>query len=204
MDLATYLTFCLACAVLIIIPGPTVAVVIANSLKHGVRIGMVTVAGSMLAMGILLTLVTIGLSTILENAGNLLSYVKWAGVAYLIYIGYKTWTAPSSNLSGMKAEAPDPKKIFLRGFIVSISNPKALVFFGAFFPQFINPEADITAQLALMSVSFFVIALALDSLWTVMVNIAKTFLMKSEKIVNRVSGGFLMLGGGLLALVKEK
>lgn len=204
MDLTTYLTFSLACAILIIIPGPTVAVVIANSLKHGVKIGMVTVAGSMLAMGILLFLVTIGLSTILESTGNLLSYIKWAGVVYLIYIGYKTWTAPSSNLSGIQAEAPNAKKIFLRGFIVSISNPKALVFFGAFFPQFIDPMGNITAQLALMSVTFFVIALVLDSCWTVMVNVAKNFLMKSEKIVNRVSGGFLMLGGGLLALIKEK
>ena len=204
MELSTYLTFVLACSILIIIPGPTVAVVIANSLKHGVRIGMVTVAGSMLAMGILLSLVTVGLSAILENLGHTLTYIKWAGVAYLIYIGYKTWTAPSSNLSDMKAEAPDPRKIFMRGFIVSISNPKALVFFGAFFPQFLNPEGDITAQLALMSATFFVIALILDSAWTVMVNVAKNVLMKSEKIVNRVSGGFLMLGGGLLALIKEK
>ncbi|MBL1241734.1 MAG: LysE family translocator [OCS116 cluster bacterium] len=204
MELSTYLTFVLACSILIIIPGPTVAVVIANSLKHGVRIGMVTVAGGMVAMGILLVFVTFGLGAILENLGHVLTYIKWAGVAYLIYIGYKTWTAPSSNLSDMKAERPDPKKIFLRGFIVAISNPKALVFFGAFFPQFINPEGDITAQLALMSVTFFVIALVLDSTWTVMVNVAKKLLMKSEKIVNRVSGGFLMLGGGLLALIKEK
>lgn len=204
MELGTYLAFVLACSVLIIIPGPTVAVVIANSLKHGVRIGMVTVAGSMLAMGILLVLVTTGLGTILENLGNTLTYIKWAGVIYLIYIGYKTWTAPSSNLSGMKAEQPDPRKIFMRGFFVSISNPKALVFFGAFFPQFIDPAGDITAQLALMSGTFFVIALVFDSLWTVMVNIAKTFLLKSEKLVNRISGGFLMLGGGLLAIIKEK
>lgn len=204
MELSTYLTFVLACSILIIIPGPTVAVVIANSLKHGVRIGMVTVAGGMVAMGILLVFVTFGLGAILENLGHVLTYIKWAGVAYLIYIGYKTWTAPSSNLSDMKAERPDPKKIFMRGFIVAISNPKALVFFGAFFPQFLNPEGDITAQLALMSVTFFVIALVLDSTWTVMVNVAKKLLMKSEKIVNRVSGGFLMLGGGLLALIKEK
>lgn len=204
MDLSTYLTFVLACGILIIIPGPTVAVVIANSLKHGVKIGMVTVAGGMLAMGLLLVLVTFGLSALLENLGYLLTYIKWIGVIYLVYIGYKTWTAPSASLSDIEAQKPNPKKIFIHGFVVAISNPKALVFFGAFFPQFLNPEGDITAQLALMSVTFFVLALVLDSAWTVMVNVAKNLLMKSEKIVNRVSGGFLMLGGGLLALIKEK
>lgn len=204
MELSVYLTFILACTILIILPGPTVAVVIANSLKHGTKIGMVTVAGGMVAMAILLVFVTLGLSAILENLGQTLTYIKWAGVVYLIYIGYKTWTAKTSQLSGVKAQAPNPKKIFMRGFIVSISNPKSLVFFGAFFPQFLNPEGNITAQLALMSISFFTIALVLDSAWTLMVNIAKNFLLKSETIINRVSGSFLMLGGSLLAIIKEK
>ncbi len=204
MDFSSYITFVIACSILVIIPGPSVSIIIANSLKHGVKIGLITVAGSLAALGILLTLVTIGLATILVNMGNLLTYIKWAGVFYLIYIGYKSWVAPSADLTNVKAEAPNKKAIFMRGFVVSISNPKSLVFFGAFFPQFINPEHNITEQLAILSITFFIIAAFFDSCWTVTVSMAKKLLLKSEKIVNRVSGGFLMLGGGLLALVEEK
>ncbi|NRA87754.1 MAG: LysE family translocator [Rhizobiales bacterium] len=204
MDFSTYITFCIACTILIIMPGPSVSIIIANSLKHGVKIGLVTVAGSLAALAILLILVTVGLSALLENMGNLLTFIKWAGVVYLIYIGYKTWTAPNTDFSDVKAELPNPTAIFLRGFIVSISNPKSLLFFGAFFPQFLNPAEPVTAQFALMSATFFVIAMFFDSSWTVTVTIVKKLLFKSSKIINRVSGGFLMVGGGLLAFIDEK
>ena len=138
MDFSTYITFCIACTILIIMPGPSVSIIIANSLKHGVKIGLVTVAGSLAALAILLILVTVGLSALLENMGNLLTFIKWAGVVYLIYIGYKTWTAPNTDFSDVKAELPKPTAIFLRGFIVSISNPKSLLFFGAFFARFLS------------------------------------------------------------------
>lgn len=204
MDLSTYLTFVLATALMIAIPGPNVAIVVANSLKHGVKFGIITVAGTAAAMAIQLILVTVGLATILANVGNALTYIKWVGVAYLLYIGYKTWTAETADLSHVKAETPNSWAIFIRGFIVSISNPKTLVFFGAFFPQFVASSGNVTAQLALLSITFFSVATVGDCGWAIMGNLAKKMLRNSEKFTNRVSGGFLMLGGGLLALIKEK
>ncbi len=204
MEFSVYLAFIVASFVLVVIPGPNVAVIVANSLKYGTKIGMVTVAGAAAGGVTQLVLVVFGLSILLENMGNALFYIKWAGVAYLIYIGYRTWNEPVANLSKAKADVPNSWRIFMRGIIVSLSNPKSLVFFGAFFPQFINPEQNITEQLILLSVTFMIIGTLTDSSWTVSASIAKKLLLKSEKIVNRVSGGFLMLSGGLLALIKEK
>lgn len=204
MDLSLYFGFVVASFIMLMIPGPNLAVIVANSLKHGFKYGLVTVAGTASAMVIQLTLVTIGLATLLENIGNALTYLKWAGVVYLLYIGYKTWTAKTADLSAVKAARPNMRRIFARGFVVSISNPKTLVFFGAFFPQFISADSNVTAQLAILSITFFIIITIGDSLWALAANFAKTLLRGSEKMVNRISGGFLMLGGGLLAIIKEK
>ena len=142
VDPELYAAFILATAVLILIPGPIVTLVIANSLKHGMRTGVLTVVGANTGTTVMLTAGALGLSTVLAVAADIFEWVRWAGVAYLVYLGVKEWRLVfKTDPEAVRQIAADtkPKGVFWHGFIVAITNPKTVFFFVAFFPQFIDP-----------------------------------------------------------------
>ena len=138
-----YSAFVLATAVLIILPGPIVSLVIANSLTHGTRTGFTTVGGAQAAMVIQLTVVALGLTSIMAVMAEWFDWLRWVGAAYLIWLGIQKWRAkpllpeerPSGNARG--------SAVFWQGFLVAMTNPKLLLFLAAFFPQFMDPTAPI-------------------------------------------------------------
>ncbi len=204
IDPALYLAFIAATSLLMAIPGPNMALIVANSVAYGTRFGLLTLAGTASAMVVQLALVTLGMAAVLGTVGAWLEWLRWAGVAYLIFLGARQWRAAPVDLTRTAPQPRSARAIYLRGLLVSLTNPKTLLFLGAFFPQFISPEHAIAPQLAVLSVTFVVLALVLDSLWAVLAGRARGFLAARGRLRNRVSGGLLIGAGVGLALARRR
>jgi len=204
MDWNLYFAFVAATALLMLIPGPNVALIVANSVARGTRVGLLTVLGTSCAMVPQLVLTLLGMSTVLGMLASWFEWLRWLGVAYLVYLGVRTWRAQPLDISNTSAEQQPERSVFVRGFFVSLTNPKTLLFYSAFFPQFVNPEHDPGAQFLLLSATFLALALMLDSTWAVLAGRARPFLVMRARLRNRISGA-LLIGAGLgLALARKK
>ena len=198
-----YPLFILATSLLILTPGPNVALIVANSVGHGVRYGMLTVAGTTAAVVVHMLVVGFGLGQALGSIGRLIEWVRWAGVAYLIYLGVRQWRAPVVDLASVQAQ-PDGRTMVVRAVIVSLTNPKVLLFYGAFFPQFIAPGRPLGPQMLVLCSTYLVLAAGIDSLWAVVAGRARRALSVHGRLRNRISGG-LLAGAGLgLALAGRR
>ncbi len=204
IDPALYLTFMAATAVLMLIPGPNVALIVANSVAYGTRFGLLTVAGTASAMVLQLAVTSLGMAAVLGTLGGWLEWLRWIGVAYLVVLGVRQWRAAPIDLTRTSPQPRSARGIFLRGLLVSLTNPKTLLFYGAFFPQFISGGADAGAQVALLSATFLVLAVVLDSGWAVLAGRARKFLAGRGRLRNRLSGGLLIGAGVGLALARRR
>jgi homoserine/homoserine lactone efflux protein len=204
MHLELYLGFVLATTILILIPGPNVSLIMANSIAHGTRYGLLTVIGTSSAIIVQLALTVLGLSATLGMLAAWFEWVRWIGVAYLLYLGIRQWRAPSVDLTRTRPQPRSVRAIALRGFLISLTNPKTLLFYGAFFPQFLSPDAPFAPQVAVLSVTFFVIAAGLDSVWALLAGRLRGLLAIRGTLRNRLSGGFLIGAGIGLALAHRE
>jgi LysE type translocator len=134
MSLEFYLAYVLACVVVVIVPGPTVSLIVANSVTHGTRAGLINIAGTQLGLAVMIGIVLIGLASLIATMGVWFDWVRLAGAAYLIWLGFKFLRSPGAL--GDPARIPAPRMgFFWQGFLVLMSNPKALLLFGAFIPH---------------------------------------------------------------------
>ena len=203
MSLDLYLAFVAASAVLILIPGPNVALIVANSVAHGTRFGLLTVAGTSSAVVVHLALTVLGATAILSFLAASFDWLRWAGVIYLVCLGVRAWRAPAVDLAGTEAQARSVKLIFGRGFLVGLTNPKTLLFYGAFLPQFVTPGPTVADQLLLLAATFLVEATVLDGLWAVLAGRLRKLLRTHVRLRNRLTGS-LLVGAGLgLALARR-
>ncbi len=204
IPLDLYLAFIAATTVLMLIPGPNVALIVANSVAYGTRFGLLTVAGTSAAMVAQLALTALGLAAVLGALGALFQWLRWVGVAYLLVLGIRQWRAAPVDLTRTAPQPRSARDIFLRGMLVSLTNPKTLFFYGAFFPQFIDASRDVAAQVLTLSATFLLLAVALDGGWAVLAGRARGFLAGRGRLRNRLSGG-LLIGAGLgLALARRR
>jgi threonine/homoserine/homoserine lactone efflux protein len=204
MTLQVYLAYVLACAVITLIPGPTVTVIIANSLAHGTRAGLRNVAGTQLGLALMMGILVAGLSSVIAAMSWLFDWVRIAGAIYLVWIGWKLLRAPEALADARSAALPRGGFV-LQGFLVLVSNPKALLWFGAFIPQFVDPKGDYVAQIALLGVTAMAVALLSDGAYAVLTGRAGLLLRKDRvRLVSR-AGGTLLIGGGIwLALARAR
>jgi homoserine/homoserine lactone efflux protein len=204
MSLEFYLAYFAACVVIVIVPGPTVTLIVANSIAHGTRAGLLNIAGTQLGLAVMMGIVLVGLASIIETMGFWFDWVRLAGAAYLIWLGYKLLRAPSGLAAPGKTRAPRGG-FFLQGFLVLMSNPKALLLFGAFIPQFVDPKGDYVWQVVLLGATAMVTAGIFDTAYAVLSGRARTFLSPSRaRTVSRASGLFLIGGGLWLALGRTR
>ncbi|CAM5764028.1 transporter [Labrys miyagiensis] len=203
-DPGLYLAFLGAVLVLMLIPGPNVALIVANSIAHGSRYGLLTVAGTSTAMVLQLSLTALGMSEVLGTMGAWFEVLRWIGVAYLVWLGVKQWRSPAVDLPAGRPEARSPRRIFTRALLVSLTNPKTLLFYGAFFPQFVNMEAPVGLQVVILSASFLAMAVFVDSGWALLAGRARGLLASRARLRNRLSGGLLIGAGTALAMVRIK
>jgi threonine/homoserine/homoserine lactone efflux protein len=196
MTLSLYLGFVLATSLLILLPGPVVSLVVANAVAHGTRYGLLTVAGTSAAILVQLVVTVAGMTAVLGVLATWFEWLRWVGVVYLIYLGVRQWRAPVLDLTHTAPQPRSPRVIVGRGFLVGLTNPKTLLFYSAFFPQFIAPDAPVRPQVTLLAVTFLAIALCLDTLWAVAAGRARVLLRMHGRLRNRLAGG-LLVGAGL-------
>jgi threonine/homoserine/homoserine lactone efflux protein len=204
MDGHLYLAFVAATTVLMLIPGPNVALIVANSVARGTRVGLVTVLGTSSAMVLQLLLTLLGMSAVLGVLSGWFSWLRWAGVAYLVYLGVKQWRAGAVDLLGVEAEQRSERAVFARGFLVSLTNPKTLLFYGAFFPQFVSARYDAASQLAVLGLTFLVLAVLVDSAWALVAGRARPLFVKRGSVRNKVTGSLLIGAAAGLAVARSE
>jgi threonine/homoserine/homoserine lactone efflux protein len=196
--------FVLATTGLMLIPGPNVALITANSVAHGTRFGLLTVFGTSAAMVLQLAVTAIGMTTLLGELGRGFEVLRWLGVVYLLWLGLTHWCAPAENLTDVRPQAKSASRIFLRGFLVSLTNPKTLIFYSAFFPQFVTPGPAAGGQLLELSLAFLAIAIGVDSLWAALAGQLRGVLLARGRLRHRLTGGLLMGASLGLALARRK
>jgi len=199
MTLHSWLAFLFATAVLLAIPGPTDLMVIGQSLGAGRRHALPLVAGVALGDLTAITLSLAGLGALLATSAAAFAALKWAGAAYLVYLGVKLWGAPVS------AEAVPPldaRAAFRRAYVVTALNPKGVAFFVAFMPQFILPFGPFLPQAAILTASFVAMASATALLWASLAGRVSSLVRRPSvrRGFNRAGGGVLMGAGVVLAL----
>ena len=197
-----FLTFVLASIAIVIVPGPTVTVIIANSMSHGSRAGFLNIAGTQVGVALLLGVLVVGLAAIVETMAWWFDWVRLAGACYLIWLGVKLLRAPDA----LAQPGQTPRGgFFLQGFLVVISNPKALLLFGAFIPQFVDPKGDYVGQVLLLGATAMVVAFIFDSGYAVLTGRAAMLLARGRvRLVSRISGLCLIGGGAWLALARAR
>lgn len=204
MSLEIYLAYVLACAVIALVPGPTVTVIVANSLAHGPRAGLLNVAGTQLGLGLMMVILIVGLSSVIAAMGWLFEWLRWAGAAYLVWLGWKLLRSPETIHLGKAKSIPRGGFLF-QGFLVLMANPKALLWFGAFIPQFVDPKGNYVGQIVLLCATAMAVALVSDGAYAVLTGRAGAFLSRKRiRLVSRLSGGFLIGGGIWLALTRGR
>jgi homoserine/homoserine lactone efflux protein len=199
-----YLAFIAATAVLMLIPGPNVALIVANSIRFGSRFGLLTVAGTSSAILVQLALTVLGLSAALGALAAWFDWIRWLGVAYLVFLGIRQWCSAPVSIALAPPSTHSAAGLYGRGFAVSLANPKTLLFYGAFFPQFISAGADALPQSLVLAATFLALAVAIDGSWALLAGRARFVLARHGRLRNRLSGG-LLLGAGLgLALARRR
>lgn len=204
MSLATYLAYLAACIAIVIVPGPTITVIIANSIRHGARAGLMNVAGTQTGLAIMVVVLAAGLQTIVATMGMAFEVIRIVGAAYLVWLGVKLWRANGSLADDKPEAARGQRSFFWQGLLVILSNPKALFFFGAFIPQFIDPAGNALTQTLLLGATFMAVATVLDGGYALLAGGARHLLTRNRiRLVERVSGSLLIGGGLWLALSRR-
>jgi len=205
MSLQLYLAYVAACIALALLPGPIVTLVIANGLRYGTRAALINILGAQVGLGVVIAIVGVGLTSMIATMGYWFDWVRLAGAAYLIWLGVALLWKPVAITASNEAPPPPRGGFFLQGLLVLLSNPKVLIFFGAFIPQFVDLNGDQFSQVAVLGLTFMVAAALSDATYAMLAGKARTLLSAQRtRLLSRVSGGF-MIGGGLwLALTRSR
>lgn len=201
MVFETYMIYLAAVAVFFATPPDTSQLlIISNSVRYGMRRSVFTIAGDLTANSLQMTGAAFGLAAIIATSASAFLWIKWLGVAYLVWIGVQlilskdTAGEVSANASGQSF------RLFRQGFVTSMANPFAVVFFGALFPQFIDPTAPVLPQLFILGVTYLVVDGAILLLWGWLGVRAATALKRfSFGLVNKICGALMIAAAGLLA-----
>ena len=200
MSYESYFTFCVAATALALVPGPTVTVIIANSLRYGSRAGLMNVAGTQAGFVIWLGIAAMGLGAAIKLMGTWFDVLRWAGAVYLVWLGIKMLLS-KGDLAVAVDRARPRGSFFLQGFVVIISNPKMLVLFGAMIPPFLSKDGNMMQETLLLGFTFMAIAAVGDTLYALMAGKAGQWLSRSRiRAIEIVSGVCLTAGGVWMAL----
>ena len=195
MGIEQIIYYCFACFVVVIVPGPTVTLIIANTLSFGTRAGILNVVGTQLGLILMIGLLAIGFQVVVQQLEWFLIVIRFLGAIYLIWLGYKIFSSPS-----LMQKISDKKyfnnKFVLQGFLVIWSNPKAFLFLGAFIPQFLDTNQLTEFQIIYLGLLFMLIGAIFDSAYAVVFGKFKNLMSSSHlKFLNRIGGSLLALLG---------
>ena len=204
LSLTTLIPYLGACFLLAIVPGPTVTVILANSLRSGTLAGLSIILGTQIGLVTMICVVGLGLEAVMGFMAFAFDWIKLAGAAYLVWLGFRMLTASGELGEAAAGPAKSYRRLMVDGFLVIWSNPKALIFLGAFLPQFVTDEAATFPQVMLLGLFFMIVAGATDAFYAILGGRARNLLSAARvKVLSRVSGAILMAGGVWLALQKR-
>lgn len=210
MPLDTYLIYLAAVGVFFATPPDTSQLlIVSNSIRHGLRKSTFTVAGDLTANALQMTAAAFGLAAVIATSASAFAWIKWLGVAYLAWIGLQMFLSKdggdtaAGTAAGAPAGAPASGtrfRLFRQGFLTSMANPFAVVFFGALFPQFIDPEVSVLPQLLILGGTYIVVDGIILLLWGWLgVRAAAALKRSAFGLINRICGGLMMVAAALLA-----
>jgi len=203
MDFNLYIAFFAATTIMILLPGPSVMLTVAHSISFGWRRALATVTGATIGVGIQLAITLVGMTSLMVLMAGGFEWLRWAGVAYLAYLGIQQWRAQPEPDAAPAVRSG--RSLLIQGVVVTTANPKSMIFLAAFFPQFVDPLAAPGPQFVLLGVTFLAITFIFTALWAVVAGHAGSAFRTGRGIVlrNRITGS-LMIGAGLgLALVRR-
>ncbi len=209
MTLSTWWLFVLMTFVVSATPGPNMLLVMSVSARHGVRAAVVTMLGCMTALLAMMSISAAGLGALLQAFPSVFDVLRLAGAAYLAYLGIKCWRAPvhdavADTPSAASTFAPKAS-LFRQGFLVAASNPKAILFAAAFFPQFIHPGSAKLPQFAILLITFAVIEVSWYFVYALSGKRLSVYLQRAPVMrwFNRVTGGVFVGFAGVMALARD-
>ena len=204
MDLNLFIAFVIATSVMIALPGPSVILTIAHSISFGGKPALATVAGATAGIAVQLIIAAIGLASLLNVVAEAFEWLRWAGAAYLVYLGVRQWRAASTPIE-VGTRDVSRKNLFLQGLVVTIPNPKSLIFIAAFLPQFMDASHPVGLQLAVIVPTFLMITFCVTSLWALAAGSARGMLnsRRAMKIMSRTTGGMMIFAGLGLAFARR-
>lgn len=203
MDINLYLSFIIISFGIIIIPGPNVLVIISTSIRDGRLRGLQTVAGTSCAMAIQLIIAAFATNWFIGYLGEGFYLLKWFGIIYLVYLGI-THLKQAINVKTKNITA-NASTSFCRGFWISLTNPKTILFFSAFLPQFAGGTGNYPAQIGLLSVTFLCMAIVLDSSYALLSTRLRSLLSARNTAAtqNYISGILYLCAGAWLAALRR-
>ena len=208
VELHLYAAFIAASLVLLVVPGPTVIMVISQALAHGRRTALACVAGVGLADVVAASLSLLGAGTILAASAAAFEAIKWVGAAYLVWIGIKMWRAPvTPHLLDLKAAAVGERiwPVFRDFFLVTVFNPKGLVFYMAFAPQFVSSSRAFLPQATLLVATFVILSMVNAGAYALLASSARQWIRRPRvlKGATRTGAAFLISAGIASLFVKR-
>ena len=200
MTIEQIIYYCLACFVVVIVPGPTVTLIIANTLAFGTRAGILNVVGTQLGLILMIGLLAIGFQFINQQLDWFLVIIRYLGAIYLMWLGYKIFTS-RSLIAEITNKKYSHKKFIIQGFLVIWSNPKAFLFLGAFIPQFLDSNQSTGIQIILLGLLFMFVGSIFDSVYAIVFGKFRNLVSsKYLALLNRIGGGLLALLGFWLVI----
>ena len=200
MTTGSYFAFVLAALALALVPGPTVTVIIANSLRYGTRAGLMNVLGTQVGVVIWLGIAAIGLEAAIQVMGGWFVLLRYSGAAYLVWLAFKLFMS-KGDLAVAADRARPRGSFFLQGFVVIVSNPKMLVLFGALIPPFIPAGADVARMTLILGGTFMIIAAIGDTAYALAAGRAGAWLSRKRmRAIEIISGSCLVSGAAWMVL----
>jgi len=207
MTFEIWLTFVITASIIIVVPGPTNIYIVGQSLNHGKKASIPLSAGVITGDALCILLSVLGVSALLSLCSAVFTIIKYCGSAYLIYLGIKMLIESCNAIPQQSLiDSYNSKGIFRDVFLVTSLNPKGIIFYSAFMPQFVNPQQNITVQFAILSITFILLALLNVVVYSLLADKVREYFMSSTfmKTFN-VSGGIGLIGAGLYsATIEEK
>jgi threonine/homoserine/homoserine lactone efflux protein len=199
MDLGTWLLYLAASIGLSASPGPNGLLALTHGALHGSRKTLNTITGGALGFVAIIALSMFGIGALLQSSLVWLTVLKWVGGAYLVFLGVQVWRSPPIELGAPQAPVQASAwAMFRQGALSALTNPKALLFFAAFLPQFIDPARSLLLQFAIMAATFAVVEIATEYLLASMAHRLRPWLARAGKRFNRACGGtFVAIGAAL-------
>jgi len=201
MSIETWAAFAAASAVLLIIPGPTILLVVSYALGQGLRVAAPMAVGVALGDFTAMTLSLLGLGAVLATSATLFAVLRWVGAAYLVWLGIKLWRAGGALQVEPKQDASSRLKMLAHAWLVTALNPKSITFFVAFVPQFLDPKADWVTQMLVFEATFLTLAFLNAFGYAILAARARSVAREPRAValVNRV-GGTMLIGAGVAAV----